>query len=233
MKIDIRAQKLMLCGINGSGKTNAGFYLSNKQFKRFVFFTPHVEDIDEAPKNAIKVPATKLTAEELEEVAQSVKRLAMERKIDGFVVDDLDVFIKDENDLLKAPTFKDLMINHRHWGKKSKEDPFGLGLICMTRRPQNVPASVFENFEYYMFYSSPTSDNVKRKYNAIHKDLYEQVQELVYKEYKFVIKRVGEDPKTFDPLPLSNKSKKTPTKLKEQANNDNTKRKRTIADDES
>lgn len=204
MKLDIRAKKLMLCGINGSGKTNAGFYIAGKQFKRFVFLTPHIEDLAEAPKNSIKIPATSLNPEELEAVAQAVKVLANERKIDGFMVDDLDVFIKDENDLAKAPTFKDLMINHRHWGKKNKEDPFGLGLICMTRRPQNVPASVFENFEYYMFYSSPTSDNVKRKYNSIHKNLYEMVQTLKYKEYKFVVKKVGDDPKVYPPLPLAN-----------------------------
>lgn len=219
MKFDIKAQKLMIVGINGSGKSNAGYYIASKQFRRFILLTPHQEDLKTAPKNAIPVLAVDLDEKELDSIFEVAKQLANERKIDGIMVDDLDVFIKDEADLKKCPHLKDALINHRHWGKKNKEDKNGLGIIFMSRRPQNVPASLFEICEYNMIFSSPTSDNVKRKYNAIHEGLYEQVQTLKYKEYKFVVKKVGEVPQVLDPLPLHNATIKTTTKSKEKKSN--------------
>lgn len=213
--MNIKAQKLMIVGINGSGKSNAGYYVADKQFKRFILLTPHGEDIKEAPKSAIPVLAMEMTPAELQRVMESVRELAKERKIDGVLIDDIDAFISDENDLKKVPTLKDALINHRHWGKKSKQDKFGLGMIFMSRRPQNVPSALFEICEHNYFFSSPTSDNVKRKYSAIDSDLYEMVQGLEYKKYGFIYKEIGKPPIRCNPLPIFERK---PTKRKTNKN---------------
>lgn len=228
-KINIKAQKLMIVGINGSGKSNAGFYIASKQFKRFILVTPHEEDIRDAPKNAICVLVKELSPQELNIIMDSVKLLAEERKIDGVLLDDIDAFLTGENDLAKCPSLKIALINHRHYGKKNKEDKFGLGMIFMSRRPQNVPSALFEICEHGFYFSSPTSDNIKRKFSAIDYRLYEMVNNLKYKSFKFVYKELGKPPIVCKPLPLFTK-KLNNRRIKK---NDKTRSKRTTPNNEN
>lgn len=231
MKINVKAQKCIIVGVNGSGKSVAGFHIASKQFKRFILFTPNSEDIKHAPKNAIPVVAVRMTPEELNAVFLSAKKLAQERKIDGILIDDTDSFVTGEADLQKAPALKDALVNHRHFGKKHKEDKFGLGMIFMSRRPQNVPSALFEICEHSIFFSSPTSDNIKRKYNGIDSELYEMVHKVKYKSYKFVYKALGDRPKICAPFPLTSDNRRT--KSRRQTNNGKTRSEGIATDDEN
>lgn len=201
----LKGQKLMIVGINGSGKSVCGTHIAENQFKRFIFFSPHEADLKDAPKGSIPIMAEKMNKEELDMVFFNAKQLCDKRQIDGIIVDDVDTFLKDEADIKACPNINHALINHRHYGEKSKKDQWGLGIIFMSRRPQNVPSSLFEICEYNIYFSCPTSDNVKRKLNAIDEDLYAMVNQLEYKSFKFVIKEIGKKPERKNPINLNSK----------------------------
>ena len=63
----------------------------------------------------------------------------------------------------------------------------------ITRRPQNLPTQIYEEFHHMILFSFE-SPNVTKKLNAMYKDLGEMTKRLKFNEHKFIIKTVGEAP---------------------------------------
>lgn len=173
---DLKEKKILIAGLTGSGKTEAAKFLS-KKFKTVVY-TPHP---DEWKKENVYLYRGNFL-EDFEPFMKNCKKWGKEGKIKMVIVDESDLLYNNKQAIKTA--FKDFLINHRH---------YNIGLIMITRRPQNLPTQIYEEF-HHMFLFSFESPNVTRKLNQIYEGLGDLVKTLKFREHKFVLKTLGEAP---------------------------------------
>lgn len=121
----------------------------------------------------------------LNQWAKEIKEKAIAGEIDAFIIDEADLFIlKDFRGLQKFSYFHDLIINHRH---------YGLAMIFITRRPQELPTVITEqSAHYFIFHIS--GKNVKDHLNKIHENLgYIASRKLSRKKHNFLHLEFGEE----------------------------------------
>jgi len=79
----------------------------------------------------------------------------------------------------------DVFANHRH---------YDMCIIMITRRPQDIPAKVFESSKYIVCFSLQ-GENVRKKFNGLYKGMGDQLLTLQYDSYEYVLKEIGLPPK--------------------------------------
>lgn len=189
MAIDLKNVKTSVFGIQGSGKT---YLVANKLLKNFkhpFIYEIHQEDFRHIKRAYIyQYSENSLNLSTLEKVAKQVKELAQQRKIDCFVVDEADMFLRSGFVISKNMT--DLILNHRH---------YKLALIFISRRPQSIPTEIVESSEH-LFIFKIEGENVNKKFKAIHPKIIELMPQLSKDKHNFIYKKLGEEPVIYNAI---------------------------------
>ncbi len=217
-----KEQKSVIVGLNGSGKTEFGKYIVDKNFKRAVWVLVNNDDLKNMPKNvSVVLSSDSLNrTKELDNIIKNVIVLAKENKVDALIIDEADLFLGNNAEVMKSPNVRDLIVLQRH---------HGLAVVCMSRRPQDLPTKLYETADNVIIFASRNSDNVDKKLKAIDRELPKMVAKLKKGDYKFIVSEIGEKPKLFNPIPLTKlkEKKKHETRSKKDfTNNENRRKKR-------
>ncbi len=179
VKLDFKGAKVIICGLQGSGKTTLARELVKK--KRALIYTPHVHEWLDLPDNIIVFKDHKFGAH-VDQFIRKAKRLGQRGIIEGVVFDEFDMLFRSNHDIKEA--MNDVVINHRH---------YNLFMVGITRRPQDIPTKVFESSKYIISFALQ-GGNVRKKFNDLHEGLGDLIKSLSYKDHEFVIKEIGEEP---------------------------------------
>ena len=204
--IDVKDCKICIFGIQGSGKT---FFVENylmKKYKKPIIYLMHEEDFQKRG-NHVKVIIPKdeygnidTSMKTLNQWSKKIKEDAINGEIDSFIIDEADLFIlKDFRLLQKFSYFHDLVINHRH---------YGLAMVFITRRPQELPTMITEQSAHYFIFAV-FGKNVKDYLNRIYDNLGVIASKLKRKEHKFIHLEFGEE----NPLRIYNPIKPSREKI--------------------
>ena len=175
MRVSLKNKKVLICGLNGTGKTYLSKYLARHHKAFVITMNPHEWETEDVIVGKCE------SVNDFEYWLKSWK--VLKGTIDMIILDDFDMFFRTHLDTLKE--FSDLVYRNRH---------YGVSVIAITRRPQNIPTKYYEIFEVLAIFTleSPTAIE---KFNQIYNGLGELVKQLPYKSYKFVWKEIGQEPK--------------------------------------
>ena len=169
-------KKILIAGLTGSGKTEAAKYFG-KQFKTVVY-TPHRKEWTK--ENVYIYKGNFLN--DIEPFINNRIKWGKKKLIRYVIIDESDLLFSNKSKI--GTGFKDFIINHRH---------YGLGLIMITRRPQNLPTQIYEEFHHMLLFPFE-SPNVTKKLNNIYDGLGDMVKRLKFDDHKFILKTIGEPP---------------------------------------
>jgi len=186
-KSDLKNKKMLIAGLTGCGKTELAKFIS-RNF-RTVVYTPHAHEWES--ENVFLYKGDFIN--DFPIFMQKCISWGKKKEIDFVIVDEADMLFNSKSNI--SDSIKDLLINHRH---------YNLGLIMITRRPQNLPTQIYEEF-HKLFLFSFESPNVIKKLNSIYEDLGETVKTLPFDSHKFVLKSVGCNP-TISKIQLKRKT---------------------------
>lgn len=178
--LDLKDYKHSIFGIQGSGKTVLAKFLM-RGFKKPVVYRVNA-DFDS--ENVYLYRPVDLYGE-LNNFCKWLK----DSDNDLFILDEADLFLSSNN-LLNYPELNDLVINHRHYKKT---------MIFISRRPQDIPTKIVESCRY-TFWFKLEGANISRKLNEIDERLLEMMEQLQFKDYRFIIKPIGESPTIHQPV---------------------------------
>lgn len=182
--------KITVVGIQGSGKTELAKLLTSK-FKKPYWYLIHLDDLDRMPPNTRVVCSINKDIKELDKLCEIIIDYAKRGLVDCLIIDETDMFISGNRPLPKH--LNDLVINHRH---------YGLSVIFVTRRPQDIPAKIIESCEHLFIFAMPNSTNIDLKMNAIDKRLLSMMPYLSKANHNFIYKKLGGDPAILKPINL-------------------------------
>lgn len=201
--INLKNTKILVFGIQGSGKTELAKHLTNF-FKKPYWYLMHLDDMKNMPKKVKIIKADKMDIYELDEIFKSAIEMGKKGELDLLVVDEADMFLKST--LLQNTN--DAVINHRH---------YNFAIMFITRRPQDIPTKIVESSEHTFIFAVPNSDNVDRKLKALDKDIIPMMKQDIFNEqgvrtdtvfnvskdkHNFIHKRLGEKPVFMKPIKL-------------------------------
>jgi len=196
MKNTFKGQKTFVGGVQGSGKTYFTKWLVKKKFRKGigVRLTPDFDDVE----NITLVQTSGDVGSDVEQVAGELikdgkKVMEGEKRMPGFdvfVVDEADLIFRNNFDL--GPNMQNLILMHRH---------YKIGLVFITRRPQDIPAKFIESCMNLIFFKLE-GKNVFQRLDNIHPKLRDMVESLRYQKHDFVYKQLGEDPIVHKPVKL-------------------------------
>jgi DNA helicase HerA-like ATPase len=179
--LDIENRKILICGIQGSGKT----YFANSLTKSFgvhaFVYAIHPEDFKDSPALVYSGNGLK---ENLNKICGYVKEMAVKEKVNMFIIDEADLFFTSNFDLASMPILHDLILNHRH---------YGLTLIFATRRPQDIPTKIVESCHHIIIFKLE-GENAIKKFKEIDAEILPLMENLKYLDYRFIIKSIGDKP---------------------------------------
>lgn len=183
MKINLKNVKTCVFGIQGSGKTYLVNHKLINSFKHPLLYRVH-SDYDKI-KGIILYKPKSFDIKDLDDFCLKVKQLAIKKKIDCFILEEADMFIRST---LGIPNhLRDLILNHRH---------YNLALIFVSRRPQSIPTEVVESCEN-IFVFKIEGENVDKKFRAIHPHFKELLPKLDKNKHNFLLKTLGDSPKLY------------------------------------
>lgn len=204
MKADLKNVKSLFCGLQGSGKTELAKVLT-RDFERPAWFIVNLDDMVGMDDRILKIIGAK-TTESLEKLIKKIKEIPKEKRPDLLVLDDAEHLIPTTRETLqKFPNLYDIFINHRH---------IGTALFFLTRRPQDLNPLVVESCENQFYFALPTSDNVKRKLDAIDNRIIPLLRNCTKQNHRFVFYHVGDMPVFMDKIRIA-KEKKGEKEVKE------------------
>ena len=111
-----------------------------------------------------------------------VKRFTDRHIVDAFIIDDADLLFKTHFDV--NPQLQDLVINNRH---------YGLTLIFVSRRPQDIPTRIYGICEILCLFAID-SPHVIKLLNDYSDGLGDRVRELDPRSHDFIYKHSGLPP---------------------------------------
>lgn len=166
-------------GAKGSGKTQKMKSIMNDCFSKPIIYRM-TDDFDKIDGIAIFKPNN--YKEDLELFLTNMKRLAKEGKIDAIIFDEADRLFPSGKPLMDIA--REMVDEHRHWG---------CSIVFGTRRPQNLNTMVAEEDHFSIIFAGD-GDNFLNKLKRINTELAELVQQLKYKDYRYVFKELGKSP---------------------------------------
>lgn len=176
--------KVCLCGLQGAGKTYYGIEMVKRNDLKVLVFTPHLHDFKDLPDNFLVYDG--FSKDLLDTFLEQAKELSMIGEIDGILIDEFDVVMKNNGDVTQVAT--DLIANHRHYPEGK-----GMFIIAMTRRPQDVPTYFFESCKYIICFALQ-GERSRSKLNGMWREFGDNVVSLDYDSREFYIKEIGKAP---------------------------------------
>jgi len=180
--MEIKPHKLIICGLQGSGKT----YKARELIKNYktLIISPHKHDFKDFENDKTKYYMYCDNGKDLETILEKVNKLLKTKKwyIDGILIDEADMFFSSNYDV--KPNLNDFIINHRH------KNVF---LILITRRPQDIPSKIFESSKYIIIFSLQGA-NIQKKFNDMYKGLGDMILQLNYEKHEHILKEIGKSP---------------------------------------
>lgn len=200
-KINLKGVKSCFVGIQGSGKTEAVKYFTNKGFKKPLVYAVHKYEWDNmSNKYNIYIPQSYDLKEFNMFCGNLIKGLKnREKDFDALIIDEADLFFQDNFQIYG--NVNDLFINHRHYPKGK-----GIALILVTRRPQDIPAKVFESSEH-LFVFAIEGENVKRKLENLSPQIRELTPYLSKDKHNYIYKQIGYSPKLCKAIQINRTEK--------------------------
>lgn len=194
---ELKNTKIVIMGIQGSGKTELGKYIVNSTLcKNPYWYLVNLDDMKGLQSKVNIVKADLKSFEEFDGLCGDLIRLAEKGKCDMVVIDEADMLVpKTVENLQKYRNMHNLFINHRHFGK-------GITVMFMTRRPQDLNPLVVESCEHKFIFALETSDNILRKMASLDSDIPDMMRTITKDSHKFIHKRLGEKPVIKNPIPL-------------------------------
>jgi hypothetical protein len=180
--IDIRGSKIAICGLQGSGKT---FYAIQEVIRnnyKVLVFSPHWHDFETLPNNFYFYEGFSTAPAEIEKFFIYAKKLCQQGIIDGVFMDEFDMYFQNVFEIGQTAT--DVFANHRH---------YNMFMIMITRRPQDIPAKVFESCKFIIAFSLQ-GENARNKFNGTYKGLGDSILALDYSKYEYYQKEIGKPP---------------------------------------
>ncbi len=189
----VQNKKVCVFGIQGSGKTQFVKRLILDEFKKPIVYRMS-EDFDKMlNKIHLYVPQPNKEMDEFEFFSKYVLNLAQQKKIDCVVIDEADLFFQSNWHINEH--FRNLVLKHRH---------YGVSIILISRRPQDIPTVVVES-SYYLVVYKLQGVNAIKKFKEIHKDLSDSIESLDYEKFNFVVQEIGKDPVVNDKILMVDK----------------------------
>lgn len=182
MTLKINNQKLMVMGLQGSGKTHYSREIIKRNNYNVLVYSPHQHDFKNEPDNFIYFKFYDFV-KDFEGFCKYAIELGKQKLIDGVLIDEFDLILKNNYDLKQNTT--DLFINHRH---------YNVFLIAVSRRPQDIPAKIFESAKYMVCFALQ-GENVKTKFNNIYKGFGDMILNLNYETHEYIFKEIGKPPR--------------------------------------
>lgn len=186
---EIQGQKMIVLGIQGSGKTYYAKEMIKAQKYKTLIYAPHKADYTDMPKNC-QVIRWRNFIKDFEPFCELAIKLAKMGEIDGIYVDELDMLVRNNYDI--GQHFNDIILNHRHYPEGK-----GMFFVGVTRRPQDVPAKIFESTAYIVAFAIE-APNAKNKLNQIRAGFGDKIAYLNKKRHEHYVKEIGKDPVKYD-----------------------------------
>jgi len=184
---DIHPQSMMVMGNKGTGKTYYAKALCRHHGYTTLVCTPHLHDFDDEPDNFIFYDDYKpKDPDSVEETLRFAKKLAQDGHIDVVLIDEFDMPFRHNWDV--GDDTHDVIINQRH---------YGLGIIGITRRPQDIPQFFFGQTLYKVTFALESS-GAKRKLDGLYRGWGDKVLKLRQKSREYYMKEIGVKPIKYD-----------------------------------
>jgi hypothetical protein len=195
---NLREKKIFIGGIQGSGKTHAARILIQKHFATALIMrvTPDFDGIVQKGCKLKQASLVRATGKPYMEVAEAMAESIVKGHIkpEVIVFDEADLLFQSHAELM--PYMNELVIKHRHF---KAADGKGTSMIFITRRVQDIPAKITDSCHVRLFF--PLEGKNAMTYIAGQDErIPELMQQLKYKDYRFVLKMIGEAPTIHPPL---------------------------------
>lgn len=200
VKIKFTDVKTVICGIQGSGKSFYTEKVVTKAFKKPFIYRVHLEDFNSCHDGCViytPVSGTRIdsTPEHFDKVLGVIIQEAKRGKYDAIFIDEADLLIpKDQRTMQKYHNLNDLVLNHRH---------YGLGVVFITRRPQDLPTVIVESSMNIITFAIE-GDNVQDKFSRIHPDFEILLPKLSQERHNYIYKKLGQAPILCSPYKVKN-----------------------------
>ena len=187
--MDLKGKKMLIFGLNGSGKTVWAKKQIRDNFKQpLIWCNPeHIKDWDKEPRGFIYSP-TAMSEQgellELKEFITGLKRVQTDttgnyKPYDCVVFDDFDSIVNRQS---LPYELKDLNANNRVWKD--------LTVIFIIRRPEQLNTDIVETCHYLVAFAIE-GENTLSKLKNISKEFEIKVRQLVFGDYRCVVKPHG------------------------------------------
>lgn len=177
---DLVGKKWLITGLAGQGKTYLAKTLSSVFDSSFIYAPQDriSSDWEDTEERILYIPENFI--EDFPMILKLVKGL--KEKIDCLVVDDGGMLFKSHFDTSKE--LRELITSARNWG---------ICIIFTAKRPQSIPAEVYNQFEYLALFKID-APQVLELLDRYYKDLGKMVNSLEYNSHNFVLKKPSEKP---------------------------------------
>lgn len=183
--MDLKEKKIGVFGINGSGKT----YFVRRLLQNFK--APLVyritDDFDNEPNN-VKIFKPTDYYQDLDLFLHTAKSWGRAKKIDCVVLDEFDLFTG--RFIEQGSPLNELIALHRH---------DNLSMIFISRRPQDVPAKVYQNLHHLFVFATEGTGAVKNL-RELHPDFEVLLPQVSLERHNFVYKQHGMPPALCAPI---------------------------------
>lgn len=191
----MKGRKIFIGGIQGSGKTQAAKYLVRKCFKRGIMlrFTPDFDDVDNVDRVAREgdpVEQMRAIARFLIREGEAFMEKGVKPTYDVWVIDEADLIMR--SGLLQLDEMHDIVAMHRH---------YGIAVIFVTRRPQDIPAKIVESCQFQLYFPIE-GKNVRSHVASVDDRIITEMDKISYGDYRFIFKEIGKEPVIHKKLPL-------------------------------
>jgi hypothetical protein len=189
MMLDFKDKKIMIFGIQGSGKTHFAKKVMGQFFNPLVYrVTPDFDNMGPqggGPPTIYK-PTDKYL--DLDGFLITAERLGQRKKIDAVVIDELDLFTTEAR--LERGPLNEWVLMHRH---------NNCAFIGISRRPQDVPSKIFESAHVIVVFALD-APIVHRKLCDLHPDYELLLPHLSLEKHNFILKEIGKAPVLCNPV---------------------------------
>ncbi|MBI2101663.1 ATP-binding protein [Candidatus Woesearchaeota archaeon] len=184
--MDIFEKKILLFGTGGSGKTTFATKVLWNAFKCPLAYDIN-GDFGQCPGGIAYNPQD--IAGEFIAFLDFYFKTTAKHKIDAIFFDDADAYITYE--IMNEPKFRDLIVRHRN--------KYGVTLVFISKRPQNLPTWIVENYHIAFIF-------LIEGYNAVKRldDMDVRITPLLnnLKPHEYIIKVEGQAPTLQKPINL-------------------------------